>query len=119
MLWLSNSSSRQTLLRYKYISSDCYLLGGPVVKALPSNAENAGSTLGWGADIPHILFPKNQNIKNNRSSIVTNSIKTLKMVHIKKIFEKRSHWRNYEHKQSHTYAQCVSNHFRPLVFQQG
>jgi len=31
---------------------------------------------------------KSQNI-NNRSNIVTNSIKTLKMVHIKEIFKKK------------------------------
>ena len=42
--------------------------------------EGAGSIPGQGAKIPHALRPKNQNI----SSIVTNSIKTLKMVHIKK-----------------------------------
>ena len=33
--------------------------------------------------ISQTLWPKNQNI-NNRSNIVTNSIKTLKMAHIKK-----------------------------------
>ena len=57
--------------------------GGPVVKTSPSNAGSAGSIPGWGAKIPHALQPKNQKTEN-RSSIVTNSIKTLKMVHIKK-----------------------------------
>ena len=37
---------------------------------------------GQEAKIPHVSWPKNQIIKN-RSNIVTNSIKTLKMVHIK------------------------------------
>ena len=37
------------------------------------------SILGWEAKIPHASWPKNQNI-NNRSNIVTNSIKTLKNV---------------------------------------
>ena len=38
---------------------------------------------GQGAKIPHASWPKNQNIKN-RSNVVTNSISTLKMVHVKK-----------------------------------
>ena len=38
---------------------------------------------GQGDKIPHASWPKNQNI-NNRSNVVTNSIHTLKMVHIKK-----------------------------------
>ena len=54
--------------------------GGPVVKTSPSNAEGVGSISGQGAKIPHASQPKNQNIKQNS---VTNSIKTLKMVHIK------------------------------------
>ena len=65
-----------------------YFPGGAVVKTLPSNAESAGSTPGWGASIPHASLPKNQNIKNNRSNIVTKSLKTLKMVHIKKSLKK-------------------------------
>ena len=59
--------------------------GGPVVKTLPYNGEGAGSIPGQAAKIPHALWPKNQNIKN-RSKIVTNSIKTLKIVHMKKPF---------------------------------
>ena len=44
-----------------------------------------GSIPGRGAKIPHASRPKNQNIKKKkRSNIVTDSIKTLKMVHIKK-----------------------------------
>ena len=44
----------------------------------------------WGVKIPHASWLKNQNIKKKRrrrrrrSNIVTNSIKTLKVVHIKK-----------------------------------
>ena len=62
--------------------------GGPGVKISLSNAGGAGSILARGAKIPHASWPKNQNIKN-RSTIVTNSIKTLKMIHIKKIFQKK------------------------------
>ena len=66
MLWLRNSSSRQTLLRYKYISSDCYLLGGPVVKALPSKAEDACSIPGGGTKIPYASQPQNVQQKQNQ-----------------------------------------------------
>ena len=37
--------------------------GSPVVKTSPSNAGGVGSIPGWGAKIPHGLWPKNQNIK--------------------------------------------------------
>ena len=37
--------------------------GGPVVKTLSTNAGGAGSILGWGADILHALWPKNQKHK--------------------------------------------------------
>ena len=57
--------------------------GGPVVKTSPSNAGGAGSISSQGAKISHALQPKNQNV-NNRSGGVTNSIKTLKTIHIKK-----------------------------------
>ena len=49
------------------------------VKTLPSNAGDRGSIPGWGAKIPHASWPKNQ----SRNNIVTNLIKTFKMVHIK------------------------------------
>ena len=52
-----------------------------MVKTLLSNAETEGSTPGQRAKPPHELQPKNQNVKGN---ILTNSIKTLKIVHIKK-----------------------------------
>ena len=56
--------------------------GSLVVKTLASNAEGAGSIPSWGAKILHASWPKSQNI--NRSNIVTNLIKTFKIVHIKK-----------------------------------
>ena len=40
-----------------------------------------GSIPGGGAKIPHASWPKNKNMRQN---IITNSTKTLKMVHIKK-----------------------------------
>ena len=49
----------------------------------PSKAGGVGLIPGQGAKTPHAPQPKNQNI-NNRSNNVTNSIKTLKMGHIKK-----------------------------------
>ena len=63
-------------------------LGGLVVKTLPSNAGGVGLIPGKGAKIPHASWLKNQNIKS-RSNIVINSIKTLKIVHIGKIFQKK------------------------------
>ena len=64
--------------------------GSPVVKTQSCNAEGAGSIPGIEANIPYIWCPEPQNIKKEkrRSNIVTNSTKTLKMVHIKKMFEK-------------------------------
>ena len=55
----------------------------PVVKTLPSNPGGASSIPGQGVRIPHALQPK-QNKAKNRGNIIMNSIKTLKMVHIKK-----------------------------------
>ena len=39
---------------------------GPVVKTSPSNAGGVGSIPGWGAEIPHASWPKNQNIKQKQ-----------------------------------------------------
>ena len=36
---------------------------GPVVKTSPSNAEGVSSIPDGGAKIPHVLEPKNQNVK--------------------------------------------------------
>ena len=51
--------------------------GGLVVKNSLSSAGGVGSIPGWGAKIPHASQPKNQSI-NDRSNIVTNSIKDFK-----------------------------------------
>ena len=40
--------------------------GGPVVKTSPSNVGGASLIPGWGAKIPHALWPKNQNIKQKQ-----------------------------------------------------
>ena len=55
------------------------LPGGPVLKISPSNARNMYSIPGWGTKIPHFSWSKT---KQNKNNIVTNSIKTLKLVHI-------------------------------------
>ena len=59
--------------------------GGPLVKTSPSNA-GAGSIPGQGTKIPKALQPENWNENN----IVTNAIKTLKGVHIKKKNKKKT-----------------------------
>ena len=60
--------------------------GGPVVKTLPSSAGVVdfipGSIFGWGANIPYVWRPKNENKSNSKT--ITNSIEIFKMVHIKK-----------------------------------
>ena len=57
---------------------------------IPSNTGGVGSIPGWGAKIPHASRPKNQNIKQNKSNAVKNSIKTLKLVHMTKVFLKKT-----------------------------
>ena len=57
-----------------------------MVQTSPSNMGVVCSIPGQGVKIPHVLWPKNQNI-NNRSNIVTNSIKTLKVVLVKKLLK--------------------------------
>ena len=57
--------------------------GGPVARTSTSEAGGLDSISGWGAEHPHASWPKNPRNKNN---IVTNSVKTLKMVHIKNKF---------------------------------
>ena len=54
-----------------------------MTKILPSNAGGAGSIPGQEAKIPHTLGPKKT--KQKTEAVVTNSRKTLKMVHNKKI----------------------------------
>lgn len=66
--------------------------GGPVLKTLSSNKGNVSLILGHGVKISHALWPKpkkNPQIKKprarrRRSDTATNSIKNVKMVHIKK-----------------------------------
>ena len=53
-----------------------------MVKASASNAGGAGLIPCLGAKIPHAFWSKTQNIREKHT--VTNSIKTLKMVHMKK-----------------------------------
>ena len=60
---------------------------GPVVKTLPSSVGGDCSIPGWETKIPNTSRPKNHNV-NNRCNIVTNSIKTLKMVQTKKSLKK-------------------------------
>ena len=60
--------------------------GHPGIKTSPSNAGAAGSIPGQGAKILHALWQKTK--KQKRSNIVTNSIRTVKMILIKKIFKK-------------------------------
>ena len=59
-----------------------------MVKISPPNARSAGSILGWGAEIPHALGPKIQNIKQKQ--YCNKFYKDLKMAHIKnKILKKK------------------------------
>ena len=64
------------------------LPGGLVVKTLPSSAGGAVSIPGFGAKIPCLVAKKPKNEQKtlpwNRNYTVTNSIKTSKMIHIKK-----------------------------------
>ena len=57
--------------------------GGPVVGTSPSNAEGLGSFPGRGAklNMPH---SQNKYINKTEKNIVTNSMRALSMVHIKK-----------------------------------
>ena len=55
----------------------------PVVKISLSSAGRVGSIPGPGAKTPRALWPKNLDIIQR--NIITNSIKALKVVHIKKI----------------------------------
>ena len=57
--------------------------GGPLVKTLPSNVVCVVLISGGGTKIPHALWPKTPKYKTE-TNLVTNSIRTIKMVHIKK-----------------------------------
>ena len=56
------------------------------VKTLPSNARGEGLIPGQGDKVPHTRKPKLET-----SSIGTNSIKSLKMIHIKDLYKKNNH----------------------------
>ena len=57
-----------------------------MVQTLPSIADDVGSIPGWGAMTVRTSRPKES--VNNRSKVVTHSIKTFKMVYIKNKFFK-------------------------------
>ena len=72
--------------------------GGPVVKTSPYNADGMGLIPGWGAKISHASRPKKKKkAKQNRTNMVKNSMKTLKMFHIKNqnLLKKDTHNQNY------------------------
>ena len=53
------------------------LPGGPLVKTLPFSVGGMGSIPGWGAKIPHDVWPKKKkkkkkNPKHKTSNVVTN-----------------------------------------------
>ena len=60
--------------------------GDPLVKISPSSAESGCLIPGHATEIPHAYGPKT---KTKQKQVVTNSIKTLKMVHIKKTLKKK------------------------------
>ena len=82
-----------------------------MVKTSLSNAGSMGSIPAWGAKIQYALWPKNQNKKKNRSNILTDSIKTLKMVHIKK-YKKSKQLISISIQQNTIYQQkCMKYHY--------
>ena len=66
MSWLCNSSSRQTLLKYKHIRSGCHFLDGAIVKTSPSSAEGASPVPGGGTKTPYASQPQNVQQKQNQ-----------------------------------------------------
>ena len=60
---------------------------GPGAKTSPSNAGDVGLILGWGTKISQLAAKKP---KHKTGNTVTSSIKTLKIVHIKKNFFKEN-----------------------------
>lgn len=63
--------------------------GGSLLRSSHSSAGGLGLILVPGAKIPHALQPKSHNIKQ-KQYIVTNSVKSFKMVHIKKKMLRKS-----------------------------
>ena len=64
-----------------------------MVRTSPSSARGEGLIPSQGPTIPHALQPKNQNIKQKQ--YCNKFIKTLKMVHIKKILKKQANIKLY------------------------
>ena len=63
--------------------------GGPIVKTLLSSAVGEGLIPGWGVKIPHISWPKNENIKQKQYCNELKKIKALKKpIFIKKKLKK-------------------------------
>ena len=62
------------------------LTGDPVANTSLSNAGDVGLILGWGTKISQLAAKKPRHKTGNT---VTSSIKTLKIVHIKKNLKKR------------------------------
>ena len=46
-----------------------------MVKTSPSNAWGVGSIPGWGSEVPHASWPKNQNIKQEQYFYKLNTLK--------------------------------------------
>ena len=62
--------TRTTIVRnvFNTLKSNCSqdFPGGPIVKTSPSSAGGLSLISGWGAEIPHALWPKTQNIKQKQ-----------------------------------------------------
>ena len=80
---------------------------GPVVKT--SNAGGAGSISGWGAKIPHALWPKNQNIKQKKQycNKFNKKLKKYESIH-KSPLDDRLLLLEYDYIQSHVPRAIVS-----------
>ena len=86
-LWKPQEAPRGERGHFKVYPGD--FPGGPVVEALPSSAGGVGLIPGWGAKDPTCITGQKTKTQNG-GNIVTNSIKTLKMIHVKK-----NSWNNY------------------------
>ena len=69
-------------LTRSFTEEDGTYIDSAMVRTSPFSAGSVGLIPGWAAKIPHASRPKNQ--KRNNSA--TDSIKTLKMVHVKLFF---------------------------------
>ena len=79
----------------------------------PPSTAGAGSIPGQGAEIPPTSQPKKSKPRNG-SNIVTSSIKTLKMAHIKKIFERASAFSRDILNEIILYSEDCPGHFQTL-----